>query len=248
MKATMEIMTSRVRARLSKSLTTGVLAPAGALLDIARPNFRHFLSEPFNGQRGRRAMVDDLLARLGCEVVVETGTFRGATTNYFSRAHSGPVVSVEAAARFLIAARVRLRGRRNIRLIHGDARKGLRELSRDPKVAGRPTFFYLDAHWGDDLPLAEELRIIAAAWPSWVAVVDDFSVPDDPGYAYDSFGPDKTLDRAYLERAKIPALQCFWPKLRSADEDGMTRGCVVLTTNADMAAKLRASEHLRTIS
>jgi hypothetical protein len=243
----MQSLATVVRERVKHSMTMGLLAPAGALLDVARPRSRAFLKTPFNGQRGRRLLVDDVIRRVGCQLLVETGTFRGATTDYLTRTYPAQVISVEAAARFLFAARVRLRGRRNLRLIHADSRSGLRELARDPTLTRAPTFFYLDAHWGADLPLAEELRIISESWPTWVAVVDDFAVPDDPGYGFDDYGPGRTLNRAYLRSAGVPGLAEFWPKVRSSDEDGMARGCVVLTNQAEVAAKLHPSEHLRTI-
>jgi hypothetical protein len=97
------------------------------------------------------------------------------------------------------------------------------------------------------LPLAEELQIISDAWPVWVAVVDDFAVPDDPGYGYDDYGAGRTLDRAYLHSVRVAGLEQFWPKVRSADEDGLVRGCVVLTNRPAVAETLRASEYLRTI-
>lgn len=234
-----------VRRRVRKSLTNGLLAPFGALVDLTRRESRTFLAKPLNGQSGRRAIVDDVLARTAAEVIVETGTFRGATTEYFARVHNGPVVSIEATARFLFAARLRLRGRRNVRLLHSDSRSGLRELARDPALR-RPAFFYLDAHWHEDLPLAEEIPIISAAWPNWVALVDDFAVPDDAGYRFDDYGPGKVLDVTYLQRIGIP-IWCFWPRLASKDEDGMVRGCVVITSVPEVAAKLRASPLLRSI-
>jgi hypothetical protein len=236
-----------VRRRVRKSLTNGLLAPVGALIDLTRLESRTFLATPLNGQSGRRAIVDDVIARTDAEVIVESGTFRGATTDYFSRVHGGSVISIEATSRFLFAARFRLRRRRNVRLLHSDSRSGLRKLASEPNLVRRPTLFYLDAHWHDDLPLAEEIAIVNAGWSNWVAIVDDFAVPDDPGYAFDDYGPGKALDVGYLREIPVP-VWCFWPRLRSKDEDGMVRGCVVITSVREVAVKLQASSLLRTIS
>jgi hypothetical protein len=47
-------------------------------------------------------------------------------------------------------------------------------------------FFYLDAHWYDDV-LAEEFDLIAEHWARYVVMIDDFVVPHDPGYEYDTY-------------------------------------------------------------
>lgn len=54
-------------------------------------------------------------------------------------------------------------------------------------------FAYLDAHWGEDLPLAEKLEIVFSWDSDAIVMIDDFQVPDDPGYAYDDYGPGKAL-------------------------------------------------------
>ena len=62
----------------------------------------------------------------------------------------------------------------------------------------RSYFVYLDAHWAEELPLAEELCIVASAWTRCVVMVDDFQVPGDSGYAYDDYGPGLALTEDYL--------------------------------------------------
>ena len=96
-------------------------------------------------------------------------------------------------------------------------------------VTGSTLFFYLDAHWNADLPLAEELEIVFARCPAAVVMVDDFQVPDDPGYGYDDYGPGKTLTPDYI--APMVAshdLAAFYPATPATEESGERRGCVVL--------------------
>jgi hypothetical protein len=64
--------------------------------------------------------------------------------------------------------------------------------------AGRTILFYLDAHWNDDLPLEEELELIFSVHPHAVVMIDDFQVPDDPGYQFDEYGPGKALTPALI--------------------------------------------------
>ena len=68
-----------------------------------------------------------------------------------------------------------------------------------------PTLFYLDAHWNDHLPLREEVELALKHFAKAVLIIDDFAVPDDPGYAFDDYGPGKALTLDYLARAERAA-------------------------------------------
>jgi len=233
-------MLDALKRHYRESLTNGLLAPVAALYDIARPSILKFLGEPLNGQRGRQAMIEEILAVFPCQSIIETGTFRGSTARYFATLGRGEVISIEAVGRYHWYSRFRLRGDRGVRLVRGDSRSALRQLGRDRRLTALPTLFYLDAHWGADLPLAEEIREIATSWRSWVAVIDDFKVPSDAGYAYDDYGPGKALDLTYLRTSGVDALRVFWPRLPAADESGLKRGCVVITSDPAIARQLES--------
>jgi prepilin-type processing-associated H-X9-DG protein len=57
-------------------------------------------------------------------------------------------------------------------------------------MGNKTTFLYLDGHWYADLPLQEEIDLIAANWNGFCILIDDFRAPGDEGYGYDfySFG------------------------------------------------------------
>lgn len=122
----------------------------------------------------------------------------------------------------------------------GDSRELLRRLARDVTVPKDRVFFYLDAHWGDDLPLREELAIIGKAWSKPVLLIDDFEVPGDPGYGFDDYGPGKTLTMSYLACDELQGYACLVPALRSDDETGACRGCVVLVAKEHAAVACEA--------
>ena len=104
----------------------------------------------------------------------------------------------------------------------------MRALSRDLLV-----FAYLDAHWGPDLPLREELEIIAAHWKRAVVMVDDFEVPGDSGYGFDDYGDGAALTESYLRRAAaLGSWTVRYPVAPSTVETGSRRGCCVLTSPA----------------
>jgi hypothetical protein len=114
----------------------------GALEYFLRPSVRGSFGGPFNGQRHRREIYDEIARYLRFEAIVETGTFRGTTTGVFGEA-GVPVYTVEAHPRFHTYCRVRFwwEGRSNVRLYRSDSRTFLRELLSDPGVPRHDVFF-----------------------------------------------------------------------------------------------------------
>jgi hypothetical protein len=201
---------------------------------------------PLNGQVRRREIVEDLLERQRFVRLIETGTYLGTSTGYF--AERIPLVhTVEAAARNYDAARANLAGYDNIEMTLGDSRSFLRQIMGDPLLTAGPTFFYLDAHWYRDLPLAEELRIVAGGWEDAVVMVDDFEVPGDPGYGFDEYGPGRQLTESILPGDALSRWDVFYPAAPASTETGSRRGSAFvvspsLTTVVAGSPLLRRSE------
>lgn len=231
-------MIKAMRRRAHDLLWHGPFAPIAAAFDILNPAVGKFLSEPLNGQAGRRDIIEEILRIFPCTSIIETGTFRGASTRYLGDLRQAKVISIEAVARYHWYARFRLRRHRWVQLITGDSQLVLKSLSADRQITDAATLFYLDAHWHEALPLGVEMRLIAENWRAWVAVIDDFRVPGDPEYGFDDYGMGKALETGYLKQLDLPNLQLFWPRLRAADETGLRRGCVVVTNNAEVANAL----------
>jgi hypothetical protein len=139
---------------------------------------------------------------------------------------------------------LRLRDLQGLHLEQSDSRRFLQKLSQGD-VAQKLVFFYLDAHWYDDLPLNEEVGIIANHWREFVIMIDDFQVPDDLGYSYDDYGPGKalTLD-LIIPSVEKHRLGVYFPAARSTEETGARRGCVVLASTGSQSEKL---SHLSTL-
>ncbi len=195
-----------------------------------------------NGQRHRQEIFAELLSTFPFEAIVETGTFTGNTAGYMARKTKLPVYTVERNPRFHAIAKTRLKDFQNITFALGDSRTCLNKFAGNG-VAGKHTFFYLDAHWNEDLPLAEEIEIISKNWKRFVIMVDDFQVPGDDGYGYDDdYGWwGRGLDvRSYGGVFARCGLTAFFPTASSASETGARRGCVVLVKNED-AEKTRSS-------
>ncbi|MFC4948442.1 hypothetical protein [Pseudonocardia sp. GCM10023141] len=217
-------------APLERWYDTIVAAPPrlGAWLDDRRPALRDPWGGPLNGQPKRQQIVRDLHAAIGFEHVVETGTHRGSSTAFFAVVCGVPVSTVELIPRLAAYCRRRLAVHAEVAVTCGDSRRFLRDLAARPQARQETALFYLDAHGDDDLPLAEELEIIAESWANAVVMIDDFEVPTDPGYGYDNHGPGKALTLAYLPR--LPGWRTFFPAASAAEEAGARRGCVVLAS------------------
>jgi hypothetical protein len=194
-----------------------------------QPGLRETLGGgPFNGQQGRQAIFHALSAAIPFTCLAETGTFRGSTTEFLAKNTRVPIHSVEARRRFYHYARLRTRSYPNVSLHMGDSRSFLNRLASDPAVPKERVFFYLDAHWYADLPLRDEIATIARSWREYVIMVDDFAVPGDTGYRFDDYGGPNRLDLSYLGDPSAFGLTAFFPRLRSDQETGAKRGCVVL--------------------
>jgi hypothetical protein len=183
---------------------------------------------PFNGQCFRQLIFIDLMRVCRFEAIVETGTFRGSTTLFLSHNSNGvPVYSCEINPRFFELARRRLRALPNLHLYNLNSRDFLSGLSL-PKEAG--IFFYLDAHWLDNLPLADESEFVIRNFDTFAIMIDDFEVPDDPGYKFDDYGPGKRLSLRDFPFHKDSRLKTYFPSRPASQESGIRRGCTVLVS------------------
>jgi hypothetical protein len=195
------------------------------------PALRRSWGGPFNGQKKRAEIVAAIFKAVRFTAVVETGSHRGTTTEFLRRLSGLTVFSVEHARRYFEFSRLRFHDEPAIELHLGDSREFLRALLGNSRIPDGPLFFYLDAHWDADVPVREELRIIAAHRPDVVMMIDDFRVPDDAGYGFDAqYGPGKRLTMEDTGLLELKGMEIFWPAARSSDETGERRGCVVLAS------------------
>jgi hypothetical protein len=191
----------------------------------------------FNGQERRRTLFDRLLQELKIVTIVETGTFRGSTTNYLAKTGL-PVFGCELCPRYFHYSSLRLANSSNVRLERADSRRFLRELFDENLLPPGPALFYLDAHWELDLPLWEEIDQIFSRHRSPVIMVDDFRVPTDSGFTYDDYGKGKCLSVSNMHEAATARPSMFFPNHASTHETGARRGCVVLA-QGDLAHYIR---------
>jgi hypothetical protein len=215
--------------------------------DYWSKNHRKFFPWGFamNGQTARLETTRQIIFKLRIRRIIETGTFRGTTTEWFGQ-FGLPVETVEINDRLFAFSKARLSKFENISVILDSSVHFLRtRIALDTDSRNESILFYLDSHWEEYLPLREELELIFGHYSNAVVLVDDFKVPDDAGYGYDDYGPGKALTLDYVAASKVPKLSFFSPSIRSGEETGYRRGWVVLTSNEKMTGSLREIGLLR---
>jgi hypothetical protein len=219
----------------------------GALQYRRSPEMGRSWGGPMNGQGWRCRLVAELIVKTQSVALFETGTYLGATTEWLA-AFQLPIYTCELSSRYFGFSKERLRRIENVHILNIDSRTALRNTLGGPLMSMReqPIFFYLDAHWNSDLPLAEEIDIIFSSAPSAIVLVDDFEVPGDPGYGFDDYGGNSALNWNYISNlVELYALEAFFPSTPSELETGARRGCVILAKRDRWASILEADRLLR---
>jgi hypothetical protein len=196
---------------------------------------------PFNGQAFRQRLFVEMVQRIPFTAIVETGTHRGTTTAFFRRATMVPVYSFELNPRYYAFARAKLRALPDLHLRWCDSRVGLAALARSNAVPpGERVFVYLDAHGAGELPLADEIALVFQHWLRAIVMIDDFAVPDDPGYSFDDFGAHDALTLSYLIDHTVLPAGVWFPRCGADSESGARRGCAILANDADVIRQVDA--------
>jgi len=200
---------------------------AAALIDSADSQLQLGWGGPFNGQKARCELIKKIIQMWEPAAVVETGTFRGITTEWLADITTCPIYTCEKNKRYFLQARRRLENKKNVHISLEDSRKFISKLA-GTELAQKRVLFYLDAHWEQDLPLREEITLIFNSFEHPCVVVDDFRVPFDTGYSYDDYGKGKVLSLEILEGLLTPEIQVAFPSTPSALDSGARRGALVL--------------------
>ncbi|MBI1683295.1 carbohydrate-binding protein [Caulobacter hibisci] len=210
--------------------------------DQRNPQLRIGFSGPLNGQSVRQSAFLYLHDMLGFDALIETGAFRGTTTEYFA-GFDLPVFSCEVIDENFYFAASRLIGSSGVNLFLEDSRAFLRRYFQNYAAAYHRPMFYLDAHWQDDLPLPEEIDIIAESQEDFVVIVDDFKSPFDAGYGYDVYsnGNQLTLDWVLPRLTTKRKLAYLFPALGVENESGARRGTLFVVPEEFYQAHLTRS-------
>ncbi len=228
---------------LTRRVTRPVALLAGVWDYRRRPELSTGFGGPFNGQARRLEAITAVFEALEPEHVIETGTYRGTTTDWF-RQRGIRVDTIEVNWRLCGYARARFRRDPLITVHRGDSRAVLPRLART-RDATRRCFFYLDAHWNAEFPTREEIEIITTRWEQPIIVIDDCKVPWDDGYGFDDYGAAGLVSVELLP--DLPGWSVFLPSTPHTEETGARRGCALIVP-AGLASRARALVGWRELS
>lgn len=132
------------------------------------------------------------------DTVVETGTSYGGSTVVFSLLFD-EVHTIEVIPEAFDKAKKNLSRCSNVQPYLGHSTAVLPELCE--KLQSKRVLFYLDAHWYEDFPLLEEIKIISKTHRDrCILVIDDFKVPGRSDVDYDQY-PRGECSFEYIESA-----------------------------------------------
>lgn len=197
-----------------------------------------------NGQENRKKIITEILTKIKFDCIVETGTEYGFSTKYFSQ-FSNNIISVEKSKPVFFIANHNLIEEKNIKLILNDS-KNLNLILNSQNIdldSKSNVFFYLDAHAEDDYPLIEEISFILNKFKNFILVIDDFEVPGDDGYGYDSYKGRK-LNIKFIRKLLSKKENVFFPNIHSSNETGRLRGYVLITNNEDFRQTLNTIKEI----
>jgi hypothetical protein len=212
------------------------------LAEIALDNKLDWEKFYLNGQHYRRKIISEILNSSNFDYIVETGTEYGFSTAYFSTFNK-KIFSIEKSKPLFYLAKKKLKNFKNINLILNDS-KNIESILDEHKIyKENKVFFYLDAHSENDYPLLNELKFITSFYNNNLILIDDFQVPGDDGYGYDSFN-GKKLNLNLISNSLVGKNYIYFPKISSKIETGRLRGYVLITNNNDIKKKLDSINEL----
>jgi len=126
----------------------------------------------------KQMIIQEYQKKYGCEVFVETGTFRGDMVEA-QKKNFKKIISIELSVKLFQEAQKKFKADRNVQIVQGDSGK---MLSYVLKQVNEPAIFWLDGHYSagitakgnTECPVFEELDCIFGAAPmKHVILIDD---------------------------------------------------------------------------
>jgi hypothetical protein len=192
-------------------------------------------SSAFNGQSRRLYNLYVLSHYLRPKFAIETGTYIGSSTHLFQGLGVEKTYSFEIVEEYASVARSRhqsLIEQGSLEMILGSS------LDHLPTVLSgisneQSMVAYLDAHWNSYLPTTDELNLLIEWGGSFIAIIDDFYVPDFPGYGFDQYGESVVGPTLVPTHSSI---SLWMPNESEVCETGARRGTGYVFSSEALAA------------
>ena len=187
-----------------------------------------YLDENAKGYEGDSFIhgeIKQLCEKFAVEIIIETGTFRGATTKRLAEL-AKRVYTIESNKEYADFARKNLQEIENAVLQFGNSAKELPFLldNFSPKTS---YLFFLDAHWHDYCPLLDELKAISDRNIKPVIFIHDFKVPGRPDLGFDSYN-GQDFEFSYIKEAIEAIYGDNYDYHYNDEADGAKRGVIYI--------------------
>jgi hypothetical protein len=116
--------------------------------------------------------VKKLIEKFKVKRIYETGTYLGWSSSKLSE-FDLPVVTIESNSNYLNEIKNNLKYKKNIKIFLGESHEILNLLCTENE---ENSLFFLDAHWGEELPIFDELNVIKRT-KNPIIIIHDFFVP-----------------------------------------------------------------------
>tara|TARA_Y100001968_G_C19440446_1_gene762240 strand:- start:124 stop:729 length:606 start_codon:yes stop_codon:yes gene_type:complete len=180
-----------------------------------------------NGQTARLETCRSCITNLSFDAIIETGAYRGVTTEWLASFFPIPVYSIEINPKYYFFSKKRLNSKPNVKFFLGSSEDVLSS-NLKTKLKNKNLFIYIDAHWEKYLPIREEITTIDSISNNYILLIDDFKVPNDNGYEYDDYGQAGSCTLDYIINLLNKELKIFFPSVPSKKETGYKRGYVFI--------------------
>lgn len=250
-------MKLKIRSRIIKFLVRPLLAQLGnvvfstRLSNLLTPHIRTesyldmWAVRPMNGQRNRLRTSFLLSEILKPSYAIESGSYLGTTTQYLVGLADKKTYSIEINNDFSEIAKTRLKAdiaANRVEIVDGNSARELPRILQTINPNESSVFAYLDAHWLEHIPLLEEIQSLLDWGGNFIAVVDDFFIPEDVGYGYDLY------EKHRVDISHIPVsnnISVWVPSENSDSETGAKRGTAYVVSQKYRAVVSKESGHLR---
>lgn len=186
--------------------------------------------KPFNSDVHLEEEMKKIINAFGVELVIETGTYKGASTNWFAK-NVDKVCTCELNAKYFNEALSYLtaEGHDNFSIFKGNSPEGL-EMFLEENI-GKNILVFLDAHWYNYCPLMDELEVIENSDQKPILVIHDFKVEGEhelPEKHYDSYN-DQDYEWSWIKDAVEDIYgEDGYEKYYNSKATGSQRGCLFI--------------------
>ena len=170
--------------------------------------------QPFHKDMKMLKIILEILNKY--EVFIETGSYIGKTIYFVGKNFPSLFCySCEIDAKSYRIAHEQVKTLSNIKLDHIASPLAVYAIKQkyDKEIYHKTVCFWLDAHWHTN-PLFDELKYITINFNKFCIFIDDFKIPNDPGFSHDGYTLEKIKPYIY----NIDKLRIYIPNYRSTDE------------------------------